>query len=678
MVMTRLRSRPLAWLLMLVMCGGILVPGGRAVAAPAVQPPLATFEPASCDFIDPIIGVVPPDVECGYVIVPEEYSNPSGPTIRLAVAIVPSQAPNPAPDPLVMLQGGPGGSTIDTYIYQLVVNGELPFNRDVILFNQRGTRYSEPNLDCPEVLETTIENIDRILPDEEEEQIYTAALKSCRNRLVNEGVNLSAFDSIENAADVDAVREALGYEQINLYGVSYGTTLALHTMRNHPEGLRTVILDAVAPPSINFLTEVPASQDRAFTTLFTACANDSGCAAAFPNLEERFFALIDRLNANPVEIRLTDMETGTTYDAILDGDSTFEAIFLMLYATDILPLIPQIIHETDRGYYKPLSSILSSIIFDRTVSQGMYFSVVCAEDADFTVADLDLTGVRPEIAESGEADAASLLQSCALWDIETLGPAVDAPVASSIPTLILSGNFDPITPAAFAEAAAANLPQSYNYVFPNTGHSAAFNGDCPDQIIRDFLDSPNVAPDADCIENLSAPNFITPTDILTLPALLRLANLEDNSGTELTLFGLGLFVLLSVILIWPIIWLVRRIQQRPSKPRPILLHLAPWVAGINGSLILSFAVILFGLIISLGIEGSNILLLGVPASWGPLFVLPLISTLLTLTMLASSGIAWFGDFWSIVQRIYFSLVTLAALLCTILLIAWGMVGAVYF
>lgn len=669
---------------MLLACCVALLPVGVGVtAAPAGQSRTPAFTPAACDFIDlPSLpaGAVPPQVECGYVTVPEQHSNPSGPTIRLAVAIIPSGAPESATDPLVMLQGGPGGSTIDTYLQELAISGELPFNRDVILFNQRGTRYSEPQLACPEFLELTIENLGRVLPDEEEEQLANEALQTCRSRLVEEGVNLSAFDSVENAADVDAIRVALGYEQINLYGVSYGTTLALHVMRNHPEGLRSVILDAVAPPQINFLVEVPESQDRAFNELFAACAADPACNAAYPDFEQTFFDLIERLNADPVTIQLTDPETQTTYDAVMDGDSLFEALFQMLYPSFLLPFLPEMIYAADAGRYAPIAQIMSQIIFDRTLTHGMYFSVVCAEDADFSVSDLDLAGVHPKIAELGETDTESLLEACDLWNVEPLGPPIDAPVDSTIPTLILSGQFDPITPPAFAAAAATTLPQSYEYVFPNTSHGAALSGECPDQIIQDFLANPSVPPEADCIATLTEPDFVTADEVLALPALLRLANLEGNSGIQLSLFGIGLLVLLSVLLVWPIIWLVQKLQQRrteSTEPPPLLLRVAPWIAALNGILLVIFPIALVALIFSLGLEGSNILLLGIPAGWAPLFILPLICALLTLAMLAGTVQAWIGGFWSIWKRSYFTLLTLAALLCVFLLGVWGMVGAVY-
>ncbi len=641
-------------------------------SASGLQAPVPSFEPAACMFDLPA-GLDLDSIKCGYLVVPEDYQNPTGATIRLGVAIIPSDVADVAPDPLILLQGGPGGSTIDTYAEILAGDNQIAPNRDLILFDQRGTLYAEPVLSCPEVFDLTIETLDQDLTYAEGDRLFREAMQACRTRLVAEGIDLSAYDSFQNAADVAALREALGYDQVNLYGVSYGTTLALHTMRNHPAGIRSVILDAVSPPSMNFLNDVARSQDRAFSELFQACANDLACNSAYPDLENIFFDLVDQLNAAPASIRMTDQETGMTYDALLDGDALFDGIFQMLYSSEILPALPKIIYDAHNGTYDALSRILSLVVLDRSMSYGMYFSVVCAEDADFDLDDLNVDGVRPFIAESGRLDAESLLDTCTLWNVESLGSQADQPVVSDIPTLVLSGNFDPITPPAYGQIAADTLPQSYVYTFPNTAHGAALSDDCPNQIIRDFLDDPTIAPDAGCITTLAPPDFITPADVLPMPMLLRLANLEGNTGVELMLFVSGLLLLLSALLIFPLNWLIRKLRRQPVQPQPWLARLAPWLAVLNGVLLLVFTVGLIVLLVASAESAGVVLLFGVPRSWSPLFVLPLVSGLLTLMMLVATVQVWMGAYWSILRRVFYSLVTVAAVVCVTLLMSWGMV-----
>ncbi|MGQ0603269.1 MAG: alpha/beta fold hydrolase, partial [Anaerolineales bacterium] len=294
-------------------------------AAPDYAPTACTnFDGVNRPFTIPAGASEGDNFECGWLIVPEEHANPDGPIIRLAVVIVRADDPNPAPDPLVMLQGGPGGSSIDVFtqvLFPLGGGSPLRRNRDLILFDQRGTLYSEPALTCPEITQLTEDTIEQRLSVEEGERLVISAYTQCRERLMAEGVNLAAYDSVENANDIEALRVALGYDQINLYGVSYGTLLALHAMRQNPAGLRAVILDSVAPPDINFAAEAPRSMQRVFDELFGACAADAECNRAYPDLENVFFALVEKLNTEPARLPITDFETGENYDAVLDGDT---------------------------------------------------------------------------------------------------------------------------------------------------------------------------------------------------------------------------------------------------------------------------------------------------------------------------------------------------------------------
>ena len=278
-----------------------------ALAGPIVQARSAAFAPTDCAALVKLpFGRAPgADFECGYLKVPAQHSLPAGPTIELAVVILKSTSRSPQPDPLVMAQGGPGGSTIDTYA-ALLLDSPLRAERDIVLFDQRGTLHSRPALMCPESIELTLRTLEQDLSSEEENRLSDEALLACHARLLREGVNLAAFDSIENAADVEALRVALGYNMINLYGVSYGTLLALHVLRDSPGGLRSVILDSVVPPQVNFLAQAARSENRALTEFFGACAADARCNAAFPDLERVFYEQVQQLDRTPARVPMTD------------------------------------------------------------------------------------------------------------------------------------------------------------------------------------------------------------------------------------------------------------------------------------------------------------------------------------------------------------------------------------
>src|SRR5207237_7170740 len=210
-------------------------------------------------------------------------------TIRLAVAICKSPRPHPAPDPFVFLQGGPGGAIIDDLGSQITRQKRItdyPADRDLILIDQRGTGLSQPSLACKETTTLDYRTLGQQLSPQRQADLWVQAAQQCRARLVASGINLNAYTSLADAADVAALRGALGYPALNLYGVSYGTRLALTVMRTHPQGLRSVILDSVDPPDVNAVTGPLASSARAFAVLFQGCAADPACNAAFPHLQQ--------------------------------------------------------------------------------------------------------------------------------------------------------------------------------------------------------------------------------------------------------------------------------------------------------------------------------------------------------------------------------------------------------
>ncbi len=432
------------------------------LAAPAgpvaAQDTPGAFIPAPCMFEGIELGPTTLDgaaldYECGYVVVPLRHAEPDGATIRLPVAV--RRATAGAPDPLLLAQGGPGGDAFEVFSILVQPTSALSTSRDIVVFNQRGTPYAEPALTCPE---TDAALADILAADSEEgERLYNEAMAACYDRLVAEGVDLSAFNSLENAADVPLIARALGYDEYNFYGVSYGTLLGLHLMRNHPEGLRSVILDSVVPPDVNFLSEIAASEDRVFGEVFAACAADPACAAAYPNLEERFYSLVAQYDQTPVDMTLTDPESGQAYDTTLDGRGLRSVLYQLLYVPRMAAVLPSVIADIEAGDLRYLEAMWPLLVFDQLVAEGMYNSVICAEDADIDVAAVPLDGLRPEIAATAADDLQSILDGCARWQVEPLPASVDDPVVSDIPTLLLSGRFDPVTPPAFAQAAAAGL-----------------------------------------------------------------------------------------------------------------------------------------------------------------------------------------------------------------------------
>lgn len=468
----------------------------------AQAPVVGEFITSDCLFELPEDAIVGRNILCGYIFVPEYHDRATDNTIRLPIAILPSQSANPAPDPLFMAQGGPGGSTLSYFVPALTgteLGAEFLAQRDVILVEQRGTRYAQPNLGCDELqlvtYNTLMLNLDAATTDE----LTVAALAACHTRLTADGIDLSAYDSIQNAHDMNMVRLALGYDQINFYGVSYGTMLVQHYMRLYPDTLRSTVMDAVVPLERNFLLYFPANAQRVFDLVFAECLREAVCPYMYPDLESEFYATVANLNANPVTLELYDSNTDTYYEGLFTGDNFMSLMFNILYITEFIPFVPSIMWGVINGDYDIVTFLHAFYTFNFTLSRGMYYSVLCAEDADFTLDEVVLDGVQDSVAANFRLDRFEPI--CTLWDVDELGDAADAPVYSDVPTLILSGEYDPITPPENGKILAQTLTNAYVLTFPAVGHGV-FGLDCGNRIMLQFLDQPTVAPEVSCMNEL--------------------------------------------------------------------------------------------------------------------------------------------------------------------------------
>ncbi len=654
-----------------------------ALLAITIQPTAAqttdtpgTFIPAECMF-DPIeLGPTTLDgadllYECGYVVVPLRHANPDGPTIRLPVAV--RRATGGAPDPLLLAQGGPGGDAFEVFSLLVQPTSALSTSRDIVIFNQRGTPYAEPELACPETDAILAEML--AADSDEADRLYNEAMVACYARLVAEGVDLSAFNSLENAADVPLIVRALGYDEYNFYGVSYGTLLGLHLMRNHPEGLRSVILDSVAPTDVNFLSEIAASEDRVFGEVFAACDADAECAAAYPNLEERFYALVARFDENPVDMTLVDPETGQAYDTTLDGRGLRGLLFQLLYVPRMAAVLPSVIANIEAGDLRYIEAMWPLLVFDQLVAEGMYNSVICAEDADIDLAAIPLAGLRPEIAATAAEELQSIIDGCARWRVEQLPAAVDDPVVSDIPTLLLSGRFDPVTPPAFAQAAAAGLSNSTALVDPTAAHGVAFQNECVNGIILDFLTDPSATPDSSCLVEL-APLAYVPPEAITLPVLADVNQLRTRVLVAFGVAAVLLLVVLSPFLLWPIVALVRafgekRVERTADDSR--LRWLGRGLLLVFGALALVFSLGMFYFVIRSLTDLTLATALVLPGTAAPLLWLPIV-----LLMLAVAAVIVLVLMWrrpgsgSVAGKVYHTIVAVCAVALLVVIATQGL------
>lgn len=430
--------------------------------------------------------------------------------IELHFAILRSNDPEKAPDPVIFLQGGPGVDALDMMEYSvLYIVKKILYHRDVIVLDQRGVGYSQPSLNCPELEEPYYANFAQDLSTVEQDQRFTQALKSCRDRLMQNGVDLSAYNSAASAADVDDLRRALGYSEWNLYGISYGTRLALTVMRDFPEDVRSVILDAVYPPQEDLFSSLVVNMERAFKLLFDRCAQDAECNQDYPDLERVFFEVVDQVDTQPVTLSVGNPFDSKTYQVLINGDRLIVSIFNMLYNTDYLPILPQVIYEIHAGDWENFPSMIRwGQIFNDEWSEGIFTSVQCVEEAPFgspQEADSANAAVNPRLSKA--INNASIFQECDTWQVTTAPELENQPVVSDIPTLILVGEHDPVTPPAWGKSAAETLSQAQYLEFPGVGHGVLGvtlgGGTCsPFSIVETFLTDPEAHVEASCVAEL--------------------------------------------------------------------------------------------------------------------------------------------------------------------------------
>lgn len=479
----------------------------------ATEAPVAYFEPGECPY-ELAPGV---EVECGYVVVPEDHTILDGSTIRLAVNVIRDQSEDHQPDPVILLAGGPGEKVVENGFVMLQLFGGIHPNRDLIIFDQRGVGLSEPALECPEWVDVQYDLLDE--PDElAAMQTNFETLIACRERLVGEGVNLSAYNTSQSAADVNAIREALGYEHLNLFGGSYGSFLAQAVAREYPEMVRSVAMNSVYPLDISFLVESPLVTSQGALDLLAACENDQVCNQAYPNLTEVFFETIERLNEQPVTITVTHGTTGKDYDVLLTGDRVYSNLLGFMYITQFIPLLPQAIYDVSNGDYDLMAQLQGTYLslFEAS-SRGMMYSVLCAEDLigkewedlreNYEAVPIPLSDkVNPE-----DTKAYSIFSICEEWGVEQVGAAFKEPLVSDIPTLLMGGEFDPVTPIEFAEDVAETLSNSYLFEFNGVGHNIMAASECARKTMGEFFQDPSQAPEASCMIGMET-GFAVPYD----------------------------------------------------------------------------------------------------------------------------------------------------------------------
>ncbi len=470
---------------------------------------IPSFEQGECRIQEP-----GEESECGYVIVPHDRSNPGAGTIRIAVKIFKSTNPNPAPDPVIFLAGGPGNPS--TQLFRLM--GQFETNiapwlarGDVIVYDRRGGGFSEPNLDCHEVIEQAFSETGGLVTPSDWSAVIEKALTNCSGRLRGQGVALETYNSIEDAADVADIRKALGIETWNLVGVSYGTRLALTILRYQPEGVRSVIIHSVDPPLVKFSSGIGAAETL-FQELFRQCAASTACDEAYPNLDDVFYETVARYNADPIELEITvpfenTPLTGKTLDWNLTGGQLSGILYGEMYSVEGIRNAPRTIYAFHNGDKAEMASavVRNILIAPAYINFGQLVAFTCMDTIAFETRESLSAAYAAHPGAAGLEfgriysfrDFVGLCEN--FLDMSRADMTYQAAVVSDIPTLIVSGELDSATPHDNAITAAGTLRNGQLFMVPGAGHAPLSEGPCTINMALEFLTAPMKEVDGSCI-----------------------------------------------------------------------------------------------------------------------------------------------------------------------------------
>jgi pimeloyl-ACP methyl ester carboxylesterase len=415
--------------------------------------------------------------------------------IELRVAVVPALNLTPESDPLVPIAGGPGQGSVQFYSSYRWAFEDVRRNRDILLIDQRGTGESA-TMDC--------DFDDDMVEGEYSIELTLEYTQRCLDELPYDP---RFFTTSVAVTDIEAVRAALGYPSLNLYGVSYGTRVAQHYARRYPDSTRTVVIDGVVPPQISLGPEIATESQKAIDKILARCAADESCNETFPGLAEDFSRVVRDLKEVAVEISVPHPSTGRP-ETVLFGSGEFAAaIRLLAYHPNSMALIPLLIHEAGEGNLVPLGSqyLMTMIAMTDALSLGMHNAVMCTEDVPFyDPSTIDYDSVASSYMGMFQLDALEAI--CSIWPAGTIDENFKEPLASDLPVLLLSGDADPITPPRYADLAAVDLENATHLIGKDQGHGQIGVG-CTSGLVADFIDTADPTQlDTSCLER----SFVMP------------------------------------------------------------------------------------------------------------------------------------------------------------------------
>lgn len=447
------------------------------------------------------------DYTFGYLEVPENRGDASSGTIKIPIYIFKSRSNQPKKDPIIYTVGGPGSTTMPSAQYMNYY--KYLDDRDFILVEQRGNFYAKPHLGCPEWSQAIHQSKLPGFDEKGYDVLVTKAAKACRDRLTKKGVDLNGYNTNEIAADINDLVNVLEIEEYNLLTISYSTKIAQVLLRDYPERIRSVVMDSPLPLEATYDEESVKNLLESVDKLLSDCEVNNDCNIAFPDIRERFNAYLTEKTRKPLEVRIDNPGNNKVETFYLTGASLIQVFTLA--STDEVANIPFEINRLINGDLTTVKEQLSYLFQepDNGAGLGMRLSVWCAEENPFNSRETIKTETTKYPEVRGLTPATFENEVCKIWDVKRVPDFENLPVKSDIPVLLISGEYDNLTPSKWAKSMTNNLSSSHHLIFKGWKHTPTTNwgNQCAMQAANDFFNNPAVRPNPDCFKQIESPEF---------------------------------------------------------------------------------------------------------------------------------------------------------------------------
>ena len=463
------------------------------------------------------------EMDCGVLGVPEDHFGTGEGTIELPFVVFRAERRSDDKRPLVLAGGGGPGNALglDRYFIGDLVSGvrkmTVENGRDFVAIDNRGVGSSRPRLRCFEVGRAYRDLLQKGASEDIEVRAVARAYAECRSKLTRDReIDVSKFNVLQAAHDLDALRGALGLTSINVYGVSYGTRVAMFYAREFPGRTETLVLDSVFPPHLRSYERYPKSDSDAFARLFSRCAEDVECANAFgDDLGARFEHFLENLDGRAIVTRVRDHASDSTLQAKLTPAIILTSMFNAMYDEERYYELPFIVHRMLEGDYVPIRTLVAeqylASLIDENFDDGAYASYTCHDERPFNDVAYALAEAErhPFQTALNRPYIRSKIAMCEEWAVPAGDQWIALPLQTDIPAILFSGELDPGTPAEWAIEAAGYLPNGFQKTLLNTGHDVLAVSIFAEEAAARFLDAPHRNPFlTDCVDShLSALRF---------------------------------------------------------------------------------------------------------------------------------------------------------------------------